>query len=337
MLNKNQSKKRNYLKYYAIIPALVAFVFLFQIKTIAQEKERKEVQEVTQKTDPIYLLKIQKNTTDQELKEITAKLKKDHNIDIEVSNVKRNTKNELTAISVDIRKGTEDAQALYVDGDKPIHNCGIVVSLEPNGSKKVGIYTDDEMEKSMASTNRIVEIRETKNANGVASPTPPTPPIPPVFPGGPMPQAPPVNMSKMPKPPVAPANIKDKVAMAKFDKEIAEFDKKMEAFEPDMSAYEKQVEEIMSQREATYEKEMQKYEVAMEKFNSEMEKFNQDIEQKYGKDSKEYKVNMKQYELDMRRHDIDMKQLEKAMKQHEKDMKLYEKELKRKERESKRS
>ncbi len=38
MLNKNQSKKWNYWKYYAVIPALAAFVFLFQIKTIAQEK-----------------------------------------------------------------------------------------------------------------------------------------------------------------------------------------------------------------------------------------------------------------------------------------------------------
>ena len=337
MLNKNQSKKRNYLKYYAIIPALVAFVFLFQIKTIAQEKERKEVQEVTEKTDPIAVFKIQKNTTDKELKEMAEKLKLNHHVDVVISDVKRNAKNELTAIKVNIQKGSNGTQTLEIEGDEAIKSCGIVVTTEANGKEKIGILTDDAIEKPMVIKNRVVEIRESNNTNDVASPTPPTPPIPPVFPGGPIPQAPSVDMSKMPKPPVAPANIKDKVAMAKFDKEIAEFDKKMEAFEPDMSAYEKQIEEIMSQREATYEKEMQKYEVAMEKFNSEMEKFNQDIEQKYGKDSKEYKVNMKQYELDMRRHDIDMKQLEKAMKQHEKDMKLYEKELKRKERESKRS
>ena len=51
MLNKNQSKKRNYWKYYAVIPALTAFVFVFQIKTVAQEK--KEIQEVSEKISSV--------------------------------------------------------------------------------------------------------------------------------------------------------------------------------------------------------------------------------------------------------------------------------------------
>ncbi|GAA6767477.1 hypothetical protein AAFH68_34260 [Flavobacterium sp. CGRL1] len=40
MLNKNQSKKWNYWKYYAVLPVLALFVLSFQIKTIAQEKKR---------------------------------------------------------------------------------------------------------------------------------------------------------------------------------------------------------------------------------------------------------------------------------------------------------
>ncbi|RVT74903.1 M56 family peptidase [Flavobacterium sufflavum] len=39
MLNKNQSKKWNSWKYITVFPALVAFVFLFQIEVVAQEKE----------------------------------------------------------------------------------------------------------------------------------------------------------------------------------------------------------------------------------------------------------------------------------------------------------
>lgn len=38
MLNKNQSKKRNSWKYYVVIPALAAFVLLFQIEVIAKER-----------------------------------------------------------------------------------------------------------------------------------------------------------------------------------------------------------------------------------------------------------------------------------------------------------
>ncbi|MFZ0597603.1 MAG: M56 family metallopeptidase [Flavobacterium sp.] len=329
MLNKNQSKKRNYLKYYAIIPALVAFVFLFQIKTIAQEKERKEQNdlEVNKKTDPIYVFKIHKNTTDQELKEMAEKLKKNHDIDVVISDVKRNNKKELTAIKVDIQKGTGEAQSMQVEGDEAIKTCGIVITLESNGSKKIGLTTDGAIDKPMVVGNRVVEISgENVTDINTGDLTPPTPPIPPVFPTGPMPQAPTVDTSKMPKPPVAPADHKDKVAMAKFEKELAEFEKKMESWEPDMSAFEKQVDEIMSQREAIFEKEMAKYEIAMEKFNIDMDKFTQDVEQKYGKDSKLYEVNMKQYDKDMRQYEIEMKQHQKEMKQHEKELKRMEKE-----------
>jgi len=338
MLNKNQSKKRNYWKYYAIIPALVAFVLLFQIKIIAQEKERKENQEVTEKKNPVDVYKIQKNTTDQELKEIAEKVKKNHNIDVVISDVKRNTQKELTAIKVNIQREDGKSQTIHIEGNKPIKSCGIIIRSDDNGSKKIELIADGATEKPMTIGNNIVEVHETDLSDfNVAPPTPPTPPVPPAFPNGLIPPAPPVDMSKMPKPPVPPTNHKDKVAMAKFEKEMAEFQEKMEVFEPKMSAYQKQIEDIMSQREAVFEKEMAKYEVAMEKFNSEMEKFNVDMQQKYGKDSKELEANMKQHEIDMRQHELNMKQHDKDMKQHEKDMKLYEKELKKMEKENKKS
>nr|WP_199001515.1 M56 family metallopeptidase [Flavobacterium sp. ASV13] len=338
MLNKNQSKKRNYWKYYAIIPALVAFVLLFQIKTIAQEKERKENQEVTEKNDPVDVYKIQKNTTDQELKEIAEKVKKNHNIDVVISNVKRNTQKELTAIKVDIQRGNEESQTIHIEGSKPIKSCGIVIRSDDNGSKKIELIADGAPEKPMIIENRIANTSEPNVSDpNMAHPTPPVPPMPPTFSNGLVPPAPPVEMSKMPKPPVPPTNHRDKAAMAKFEKEMASFQEKMETIEPKMAAYQKQMEEIMSQREVGFEKEMAKYEVAMEKFNSEMEKFNVDMQQKYGKDSKELEANMKQYEIDMRQHELNMKQHNKDMKQHEKDMKLYEKELKKMERESKKS
>ena len=339
MLNKNQSKKRNYLKYYAIIPALVAFVFLFQIKTIAQEKEQKEQKEIVEKKDQVYVLKIQKNTTDQELKEIAEKLKQKYDIDMVVSKVKRNTKNELIAFKVDINKNTENPQSIEVDGDEAIRNCGIVITTKNNGSKKINLLTDGLIDESATKTKHFAEVSETNDSVIIAGPTPstqptlpipPTPPTPPVFPAGPLPQVPSIDRSKMPKPPVAPANHKDKVAMAKFEKEMAEFEKKMEAFQPDMSAYEKQVEELMSQRETTYEKEMAKYELAMNKFNVDMDKFNLEMEQKYGKDSREYQLNMRQFETDMKLH-------EKELKLQERDRKLHEKEFKKIERENRRS
>lgn len=323
MLNKNQSKKRNYWKYYAVIPALVVFVFVFQIKTIAQEK--KEIQEVPEKISSVDVYKIKKTTTDQELKVMSEKLKQNHDVDVIISDVKRNSKNELTSIKVNLQKGTEEVQTIQIEGNEAIKSCGIIITTDDNGSKKINLVTDGGIDKPMVIKNHVVEARETKNQDVSPTyplpPAPPAPPTMPVFPEGPMPAAPAVDMSKMPKPPVAPTNPQDKAAMKKFEKEMAEFEKKMEAYEPDMSAYEKEVDEIMEKRSAIFDKEMEKYDLAMEKFNADMEKYNEDIEQKYGENSKQYKQNMEQHKKDMKQHAKDMKEHEKNMKRMEQESK----------------
>jgi len=322
MLNKNQSKKTNYWKYCTVIPALALFVFLFQIKTIAQEK--KEAQEVTRTTsDDVY--KIEKTTTDQELKVIGEKIKQTHGFDVAISNVKRNTNKELTAIKMNIKKGSKEVQTIEIDGDEAIKSFGLVVSTEDNNIKKIGVVTDSDTNNSMMLQDRIADVDEVESPS-IAPPAPPAPPvrvgsiappaapIAPAFPGGSMPKLPTIDMSKMPKAPPAPANPRDKVAMAKFEKDMAEFEKKMEAFEPTLSAYTEQVDEIMSKHEAMYGKDMEKYEIAMEKFGVEMEKYGKYIEETVGKDMKEYEKSMKAYEKDMKAYEKEMKKMEKEYK-----------------------
>ncbi|BFM44810.1 M56 family metallopeptidase [Flavobacterium sp. CFS9] len=331
MLNKNQSKKWNYWKYYAIIPALAAFIFLFQIKTIAQEKEArkvKESKEVTKKNDSTDVIKIQKNTTDQELKKITEDLKQKHNVDVVISDVKRNSENELTAIKVDVKKQNGKTQTIHIESNNPIKGCGIVISAQNDGSKSVALITDDAPNRPGIFRNQVAE-RENINDTDGDPLTPPTPPTPPSFPNGAMPPMPPLNV---PMPPMPPMNPGSKAEMANFKKDMAEYEKKLKSIEPSIAAYEKQLNEFLSQRDANYEKDMQKYEAAMDKFSAEMEKFAENIEVKYGKDSKEYGINMKQYEQDMkqyeqdmRRYEVDMKRLEKEMKQDEKEARKLEK------------
>jgi hypothetical protein len=332
MLNKNQSNKRNYWKYCAVVPALGAFILLFQIKTIAQEK--KQDLAITQKDtvkDGSQVIKITKNTTDQELKAISTKLKTDHNVDLEISDVKRNSDKELTAIQIQTKSESGKKQTIKIDGNKAIKDCDFVVESDVNGAKTINIV--NVTRPIMVKNDRVV----VRNF-GDSDVTPPTPPTPPVFPSGALPAAPAVDMSKMPKPPVAPKNPMDKVAMKKFEKEMAEFEKKMENFQPNidaMSAYGDAVSEIMSKREAIFEKEMAKYEIAMEQFNAKMEKFNFDFKFKFGDDSKEYENDMKQYEQDMKQYELDMKQHEKDMKQHAKDMKQHAKDMKQHEKDMK--
>ncbi|WP_343586927.1 M56 family metallopeptidase [Flavobacterium sp.] len=335
MLNKNQSNKRNYWKYSAVIPALGAFVLLFQIKTIAQEKKQTETPTIQRDTvkDAEETIKITKNTTDKELNELPGKLKSNHNLDVEISDVKRNTKEELTAIQIKVKSDSGKKQTIKIDGDDAIKDCELAIGTDENGAKSININTDRNLRMPIIIRNERVVVRNHADSDVVA----PVPPTPPTFPGGPIPPAPPIDMSKMPKPPVAPKNPTDKIAMAKFEKDMEAFGKQMEAFEPQLKAYEKQIESIMSQRAEVYEKEMTKYEIAMEKFNANMEKFSYDFKFDFGDDSKDYESNMKQYEQDMKQYELDMKQHAKDMKQHAKDMKQHAKDMKEMEKQNKKA
>jgi len=341
MLNKNQSKKWNYWKYYAVLPVLALFVLSFQIKTIAQEKkELREKAALTSKNQDPEVIKITKSTTDQELKDLTAKLKTDHNINLEISNIKRNKNNELTSIKIRVVKENGKVQIIEMNSTEALKDCSVVINTDENGSKSVSLVTADQIEHSIV-IKRDIAIRDTNdsaddNDDDAIAPTAPIAPAAPAFPAGLIPPSP-VDMSKMPKAPIAPKNINDKAAWSKFEKDMAEFDKKMKVIEPQLTAYGDQIEAIMAEREAIYEKQMAKYEVAMQKFNFDMEKYSRDVEIRYGLDSKDYEKSMKQYEKDMKQYELDMKQHEKDMKQHAKDMKQHEKDMKEWEKENRKS
>ncbi len=142
MLNKNQSKKRNSWKYYTIIPALTAFVLLFQIEVVAKERQQ-NVEIVSNEIKSMNVFKITKKTTDTEFKDLKKNLKSTYSIDLEVSDIKRNSKNELTSLKVDIVNGTQKSQSIQ-SGDEAIKDFGILVILNKNGTIKAGIKTFDE-------------------------------------------------------------------------------------------------------------------------------------------------------------------------------------------------
>ena len=163
MLNKNQSKKRNSWKYCVVIPALVAFALLFQVEVIAKEKEVTNVGISKKEIKSVDVYKIKKTTTDQELKVIAEKLKQNHNVDIAVSDIKRNSKSELTSIKVDVKRGTEESQTIQIEGNKAIKDCGIVITTNDDGSKKINLVTGNEIDESKISDKESkVEVKKVK-------------------------------------------------------------------------------------------------------------------------------------------------------------------------------
>jgi beta-lactamase regulating signal transducer with metallopeptidase domain len=154
MLNKNQSNKRSSWKYALVIPALIAFVFLFQIKVVAQEKSAKNASYAVSAIAVDY--STDKNATNEEMKNDTKTVKEQLGIDYKFSNVKRNDKGEIIAIKIEYKTKEGKSGKIELDSDNPIETIyfnadGDKVGFSKNGfqnssdenSKQVSISYDD--------------------------------------------------------------------------------------------------------------------------------------------------------------------------------------------------
>lgn len=119
MLNKNQSNKANYWKYFIMIPALLAFLLYFQVKVIAQEKTPAIIKEKIIEQE-LVAIEINKNSTDEELKRDAEALAKEHNIKLKVSKVKRNTGGEIVAIKIAYKDDKGSEGTTQFSGNEPI-------------------------------------------------------------------------------------------------------------------------------------------------------------------------------------------------------------------------
>jgi hypothetical protein len=157
MLNKNQSHKRNSWKYAVVIPALIAFVFLFQIKLVAQEKAVSAIA-IGYTTD--------KNATDEEMKNDTKMAKEQLGIDYKFSNVKRNEKGEIIAIKIEYKTKEGKSGKIELDSDNPIETIYFNADGDKVGFSKNGFQKNDD--------DNIYKVKVTENSdkalNAVAIP-----------------------------------------------------------------------------------------------------------------------------------------------------------------------
>lgn len=119
MLNTNQSQQRNVWKYSIILPVLIGFVMLFQIKTIAQEKTGNTVLSQTNPKEEVRLV-IDKNTSDADLKREAQRLKEKHGVTLKYSKIKRNENGEITGIKVEFKDKKGNKGVSQVAGNEPI-------------------------------------------------------------------------------------------------------------------------------------------------------------------------------------------------------------------------
>ncbi|MBZ4040753.1 M56 family metallopeptidase [Flavobacterium hibisci] len=168
MLNKNQSKKRNSWKYYAILPALVAFVVLFQIETIAQEKASNIIEKINpDEVQSVNVLTIDKNTTDAEIDQRVKTLKEKFNISAVVSKLKRNSNNEITSVNIDLKDEKGAKKFKKSATSTGIEKIGIIIIKDKKGAisfnfaDKQPTVIDDKIEAKGV----LIKIKDTQISN----------------------------------------------------------------------------------------------------------------------------------------------------------------------------
>ena len=162
MLNKNQSRSTSYVKFAVIIPVLIAFVLLFQVKVIARDKFASEIIRTASKSnltvevipqcettpvvnaaDVAYIF--DKISSDNEIKSGAKDLKESHNIDLVVSKLKRNNKGEIIAIKISFNDNKGNVGKVEQDRTIPIRPIFFKVSKTPDGKNSIGFYDNPEM------------------------------------------------------------------------------------------------------------------------------------------------------------------------------------------------
>ena len=183
MLNQNQSKKWNSWKYITVFPALVAFVFLFQIKVVAQEKEAPKLENNTKPESvdlkPFKVTKDIQNLTESKEIIINGKKSTQEEVDqlkpyeiekIDVSTISgkktilvttKNTNNKNSTDKI-IVKATENTTLAQLDDNKKIRSV-LKQDLENepliilNGHKTVPSFRIDDIEKDQIEAINVIK------------------------------------------------------------------------------------------------------------------------------------------------------------------------------------
>ena len=137
MLNKNQSHKRNSWKYAVVIPALIGFVFLFQVKVIAQEKSSSNKNEIIQ-THEGSDVTFDSKETDKSLKTI-KNVFKEENIVTDISKIKRNSDGDIIGIYIQMKSEDGRKKELLINQNSPIDRIMVYTIRLENGLYDFGI------------------------------------------------------------------------------------------------------------------------------------------------------------------------------------------------------
>ena len=139
MLHKNRSKNTNQLKFVFILPLLMAFIFTFNTKTIAQNVVKKVttkdnnrgliLEEIDENMQMVIITKITKDSKQSDLDNIKKSFSKE-GVTVKFKGIKRNSSDEITAIKIDVNSKQSNAN-FNTSSDQPIKP--IKISFDEKG------------------------------------------------------------------------------------------------------------------------------------------------------------------------------------------------------------
>lgn len=143
MLNTNQSHRKNSWKYAVVFPVLFAFVFLFQVKVIAQEKfiTLDDGSSISSNSREVADYSWTKNSSDEEFKN-DSEIAMASGIVFDFSDILRNSKGEITNITVSYSDNLGNVFAKTFSGKKGIDPIHFVRDIDFNGKGSVGFVDD---------------------------------------------------------------------------------------------------------------------------------------------------------------------------------------------------
>ncbi len=176
MLNKNQSQQWNSWKYFLIIPVLAAFMFYFQVKVIAQERNPQS-KSVTHNSQESLQVVVDKNTSDEQLQQETKRVKEQHGIKLKFSKIKRNASGEIIAIKAEYKDQDGKTGVTQVKSDEPIQP--IVFFKKDNGALGFGNGKDAKNKSfhfSITTDDEIEDLAALPDLEDIEAPEPPEAP-----------------------------------------------------------------------------------------------------------------------------------------------------------------
>lgn len=133
MLQKKRSNNTMQLKFALIIPVLIAFIFTFNTKVIAQKNDEWKVEIKTDRVD--FYETITKNFTKTDLEKLKTRLAS-QDIIFKFKKLKFNSNNEITGISMSVKDKNGNESNLSQKGDKPIKT--IYIHINSDGILSLG-------------------------------------------------------------------------------------------------------------------------------------------------------------------------------------------------------